>query len=220
MRGLDRYLSDLLFANSAFVVLDFEGTTPAKHPAEPIEVGAVVLRPSADAMTCVCRYEALIQPPTPAPLTAADPRQTGVTAVMLADRAAAGPVLAGLDALLTQPPYVTVAHHAPTQAGILRRCAHACPTLAAAPMLDTLLLAKACHPGLASYSLDALLTHYLISIPAARHRAFADVEVTSLLFMRLLADGANRHGWSQLVQLRNLAGRLAPTAGSAQAELV
>ncbi|MEU4244222.1 3'-5' exonuclease [Actinoplanes sp. NPDC026619] len=219
MTDLDRYLSDPAFANTSLVVLDFEGTTPANHPSEPIEVGAVVLRPSAASMTCARRYEALIQPPAHAPLTAADTRQTGITATMLADRPAAGPVLAALDALLTEPPYVTVAHHAPIEAGILRRYASACPALAAAPMLDTLRLAKACRPRLASYNLDALLTHYEITIPADRHRALADAEVTARLVVRLLAEGANRHGWSQLAQLRSLAGRPPPAAGTAQGEL-
>jgi DNA polymerase-3 subunit epsilon len=216
---LARYATDSVFTGTGWVVIDFEGTTPMGRPPEPIEVGAVLLRPGAAGMECAGRYEALIQPPAYAPLTAADTRQTGITATMLADRPAAGPVLAGLDALLTEPPYVTVAHHAPTEAGILRRYALVCPTLAATPMLDTLHLAKACHPGLASYGLDALLKHYGIAIPADRHRALADAEATARLLVRLLADGATRHGWSQLAQLRSLGGAPAPAAGSAQAEL-
>lgn len=138
---------------------------------------------------------------------------------MLADQPPAGPVLAGLDALLTDPPYLGVAHHASTEAGILRRYAHACPALAAAPMLDTVALAKACHPGLPSYTLDALLTFSGIAIPAGRHRALPDAQVTAELFTRLLADGADRHRWAQLAQLRRLAGLPPPASGSTQTTL-
>ena len=162
MTGLHRYLDDPAFAATRFVVIDFEGTTPAGCPAEPMEVGAVILRPTPGGMECVSRFEALIRPPAYAPLTEADTRQTGITAPMLAGRPAAPAVLAGLDALLTDPPYLLVAHHACTEAGILRRYAHACPTAAAAPMLDTLALAKRCRPGLASYALDALLTETML----------------------------------------------------------
>lgn len=195
-----------------FIVIDFEGTTPAGFGAEPIEVGAMVLRPTGDGLACAARYEALIRPPEHAPLTAAGTRQTGITASMLAERPAAPAVLAGLDALLTDPPYLVVAHHASTEAGILRRYAHACPTAAFAPMLDTLTLtlARRCHPGQPSYSLDALLHLYRIPIPAARHRALADAEVTARLLVRLLADGAHRHGWHRLAELRQLAGTPPP----------
>lgn len=101
----------------------------------------------------------------------------------------------------------------------MRRYAYACPTLAAAPMLDTLKLAKACLPRLPSYSLDAVLAHYRIAIPANRHRALTDAELTARLLIHLLADGAIRHGWSQLAQLRSLAGGPPPAANTAQAGL-
>ncbi|MEV4708695.1 3'-5' exonuclease [Actinoplanes sp. NPDC049316] len=205
MTDLHRYLDDPAFATTRFVIIDFEGTTPAGCPAEPIEVGAVILRPTPRRMECVSRFEALIRPPAHAPLTEADTRQTGITARMLDDRPAAPAVLAGLDPLLTDPPYLLVAHHAATEAGILRRYAHACPSTAA-PMLDTLALAKRCRPGLASYALDALLTFYGMAIPAGRHRALADAEVTGHLQIRLLADGARAHRWCRLDQLRDLAG--------------
>jgi DNA polymerase-3 subunit epsilon len=216
---LARYLTDPAFTATTFVVIDFEGTTPAGHPPEPTEVGAILLRLKAGAMTCVGRYTALIQPPAHAPLTAADSRQTGISQTMLTGRPAAGPVLAELDALLSEPPYVTVAHHASTEAGILRRYAHVCPTLAAAAMLDTLALAKTCRPGLDSYSLDGMLTQYGIAIPADRHRALADALATAELLTRLLADGATRHRWSQLAQLRRLAGVPPPSSATTQAPL-
>ncbi|GIM94427.1 exonuclease domain-containing protein [Paractinoplanes toevensis] len=217
--SLDRYLRDPAFANIGFVILDFEGTTPAGFPPEPIEVGAVILRTRPEGLDCVARYEALIHPPAHAPLTPADTRQTGIAAAMLTGRPLAAAVLAGLDVLLTRPPYLTVAHHAPTEAGILRRYAHACPTLAATPMLDTLRLARACYPELGSHRLDDLLHHLNIPVPAERHRALADAAVTAKVLRRLLEDGSTRYRWSHLAQLRHLAGLPPPATGSGQETL-
>lgn len=72
------------------------------------------------------------------------------------------------------------------------------------------------YPGLASYSLDTLLTHTQIPIPAARHRAMPDAAATAALLPRLLTDGATRHRWSRLDQLLALAGRPAPSAAAAE----
>jgi DNA polymerase-3 subunit epsilon len=216
---LSRYVGDPAFTATAWIVIDFEGTTPAGHPAEPIEVGAVLLRLGGARLVEVRRWEALIRPPAHAPITGVDFAQTGITAAMVADQPSAEAVLAGFDATLTEPPYVTVAHHAPTEAGILTRYAHACPTLAAAPMLDTLRLARHAHPELASHTLDALLTHLGIPIPAGRHRALADAAVTAEVLQRLLAEGSRRHRWSRLAQLHQLAGLPAPAAPRAQETL-
>lgn len=217
--SLARYAADPAFTATTFMVIDLEGTTPTGRPAEPIEVGAVLLRPGPAGLTVIGEHEALMRPPAHAPLTSLDTQQTGITAAMLAGRPAAGIVLAGLDALLTTPPYITVAHHAPTEASILARYANACPTLATAPMLDTVRLARACHPGHGSYALDPLLTRMGIAIPVDRHRALADASVTARLLARLLADGSTRHRWSQLAQLRQLAGVGPPARRSEQTTL-
>jgi hypothetical protein len=34
------------------VACSFEGTAPAQHPAEPVEVSAVILRPTGHGMDC------------------------------------------------------------------------------------------------------------------------------------------------------------------------
>ncbi|BCY11036.1 PolC-type DNA polymerase III [Actinoplanes sp. L3-i22] len=214
MIDLRAYAADPAFRTSTFVVVDFEGCTPKGYPAEPIEVGAVVLRPAGAVLAEVGRFAALMRPPAHAPVTA---RQVGITAEMVADRPPAGIVLAELDTSLREPPYVAVAHHASTEANILARYATACPTLAAAPMLCTRRLAQHAYPGLASYSLDALLAHTRIPVPAGRHRALPDALVTAALLQRLLTDGATRHGWSRLSQLKQLAG-LPPPGGAAPAQ--
>ncbi len=221
---LDRYADDPAVRAATFVVLDFEGTTPAGYPAEPIEVGAVLLRlrqkPAGHwELAEAGRFESLIRPPRHAPVTVFDTRQTGITATMLAGRPDAATVLAALDATLTSPPYVTVAHHAPTEAGILRRHATACPTLAAAPMLDTLQLARHTHPGLPNHQLDTLLAQLGIPIPPARHRALPDAVATAAVLQALLADGAHRLRWTTLAQLQALAGLAPPHPAAEQATL-
>lgn len=213
MTDLARYAADPAFTGTGFAVIDFEGLPQKGGAAEPIELGAVLLRPRNGRLECESRYEALIRPPEPALVTAAVTALTGITASMLTDRPAAPAALAGLDALLTRPPYVVVAHHAPTEGGILRRYAHACPQLAASRMIDTVRLARACWPNLDSYSLDALLDRLGITIPAGRHRALADALITAELFHRLLIEGATAHRWSRLAQLYDLAGHPAPAGG-------
>lgn len=220
MIDLSRYASDPAFTAAGWIVIDFEGTTPAGYPAEPIEVGAVLLQLDGARLVEVRRWEALIRPPVHAPITGIDFTQTGITAAMVADRPPADTVLAGFDATLTDPPYVMVAHHAPTEAGVLTRYAHACPTLAAAPMLDTVRLARHAHPELASHTLDTLLTHLGIPVPAGRHRALADAAVTAEVLQRLLTEGSRRHRWSRLAQLHQLAGLVAPAAQRAQETLL
>jgi DNA polymerase III epsilon subunit-like protein len=78
-------------------------------------------------------------------------------------------------------------------------------------------LAQHAYPGLASYSLDALLAHTRIPVPAGRHRALPDALVTAVLLQRVLTDGAACYGWSRLSQLRQLAG-LPPPGGAATAQ--
>ena len=209
---------------TTFLVLDFEGTTPAGHPAEPIEVGAVLLclqqtQAGRWELAEVGRFEALIPPPAHAPVTAFDTGQTGITAAMLAGQPDAATVLAGFDATLTSPPYVTVAHHATTEAGIVRRYATACPTLAAAPMLDTLRLARHTLPGLPNYQLDTLLAQLGVPVPPARHRALPDAIATAAVFQGLLADGARRLRWTTLPQLQGLAGLAPPHQAAEQSTL-
>ncbi|MFG2586125.1 3'-5' exonuclease [Streptomyces malaysiensis] len=71
-------------------------------------------------------------------------------------------------------------------------------------------LAKAVVPGLGSYGLDSLLSHYGISKPAGRHRAMPDVEVTAQVLTRLLNDGCAGGRWSTLLE-QDVAAGLQPT---------
>lgn len=157
---MDALVNDARFAATMFLVVDFEGLTPAGRPAEPIEVAALALRPVGDRLVEVGRFEELMRPPADVPVTARDVQLKGITQQMLSTARPAAEVLARLDARLTAPPYRLVAHHASTEAGIIGRRAEHCPVLAATPLLDTLRLAKAVVPGLGSYGLDELLGYY------------------------------------------------------------
>ncbi len=195
------------FRATTFVVIDFETTTPSGARPEPIDVAALWLH-ARDGVPVRTgrRFQALIRPPAHAPVSASDTYQTGITPVMVASQPAASQVLARLDGELDGMPSLLVAHNAPTEAGILYDYRDACPRLAMTWFLDTVKLARLSYPELASHSLDALLLHLQIPVPAGRHRAMPDVEVTATLFTRILADGITRNAWRTLADLRRLGG--------------
>ncbi|MEV0774966.1 3'-5' exonuclease [Streptomyces sp. NPDC050428] len=73
------------------------------------------------------------------------------------------------------------------------------PAWRPAGVLDTLRLAKATHPGLPKYTLDALIEHLrpdLSAAPAHRHRATFDAYATAQL---LIAMADHYDTWDQLV---------------------
>ncbi|MFD0396495.1 PolC-type DNA polymerase III [Kitasatospora sp. NPDC127121] len=203
---MDALMHDPRFAVTTFLVTDFETVTPAGRPAEPIEVAALALRPSGGRLAEVGRFEALIRPPADVPVTSLDVQQTGITEKMLADAAPVAEVMARLDSGLVSPSYRIVAHHAPTEAGLIAHQGTHCPVLAGTPLLDTVRLARALLPGLGSYRLDALLGYYGIRKPAGRHRAMPDAEVTAQVLSRLLTDGCAAGRWRTLLDLDAAAG--------------
>jgi DNA polymerase-3 subunit epsilon len=140
-------------------------------------------------------------PPADVPVTAIDVQLKGTTLRMLSSAAPAAEVMARLDTRLSAPLYRLVAHHASTEARIIARQADHCPVLAATPLLGTLRLAKTVVPGLGSYGLDKLLGYYGIPKPAGRHRASPDVEVTTQVLARLLAEGSAGGRWRTLLEL-------------------
>ncbi|MFI6883742.1 PolC-type DNA polymerase III [Streptosporangium canum] len=194
-------VDDTDFARHTYVVIDFEGLTPAGRSPVPIEVAALALTPKGDELIETWRFEALIAPPAEVPVTDFDIRQTGITPAMLADAAGPEQVMAELDALLSMPPYRLVAHHAPTEAGLIAHQAPHCRTLAATPLLDTVRLARITYPELSSHSLDALLRYLRIPPPHGRHRAMPDVEATAQVLRRILCDGSASGRWRALHEL-------------------
>lgn len=195
------------FTRHRFIVLDFEGLTPAGRPNVPIEVAAVVLGVSGGQLVEIDRYTSLICPPDGVEVTPFDVAQTGLTPEVLRASRPAGAVMAELDALLTHPPYRIVAHHAATEANLIAHQRAHCPRLASLPLLDTVRLARRAYPELSSHRLDALLWLLDIPYPPDRHRAMPDVEATVKVFCRVLDEGANAGLWSSLHAIDQAAGR-------------
>ncbi|HEV7933178.1 MAG TPA: 3'-5' exonuclease [Actinomadura sp.] len=199
-------LNDPDFTRHTYVVIDFEALTPAGRSAEPIEVAAVAVTVRGDELTETERFQALIRPPADVPVTDFDTRQTGITPADLQRAEPASTVLAALDARLTSPPYRLVAHHAPTEAGLIAHQRPHCPTLAATTLLDTVRLARMAYPELSSHRLDELLRFLHLPHPPNRHRAMPDVEATVAVFRRVIADGTAAGHWSTLHDLDKTAG--------------
>ncbi|WP_372412701.1 PolC-type DNA polymerase III [Streptomyces luteireticuli] len=198
------------FLATTFVVIDFETTTPAGYPAQPIEVAALALRYEAGAWKETGRSQSLIRPPTFAPVTPADTAQTGLTPEQLQQAPSPAEALGALDRRLTAgTPYLLVAQHAATEAGVIHNQAEHCPTLARTDFLDTIPLAKHLIPGLPNYKLDTLLAHFGIQQPADRHRAYADVDVTAQVLLRLISAANENAGLGDLAALVKIAGRTA-----------
>lgn len=188
------------------MVIDFEALTPKGRPAEPVEVAAVAGSFRGGQWAESGRFSSLIRPPDDVPVTPFDIAQTGLNATVLRAQRPAALVMASLDARLTAPPYRLVAHHAPTEAGLIAGQREHCPTLAATSLLCTVRLARAAYPDLPSHSLNAVLHHLRIPLPADRHRALPDVELTVQVFARVLADGAAAGRWCSLRDLDQVAG--------------
>ncbi|MEV7164466.1 3'-5' exonuclease [Streptomyces microflavus] len=112
--------------------------------------------------------------------------------------------------LVDEPGWEEIADQVHTLLGTSWICAHNAhvdhrviaahlPTWQPAGVLDTLRLAKATHPGLPKYTLDALIEYLrpdLTAAPAHRHRATFDAHATAQLLI-LMADQYDT--WDQLV---------------------
>lgn len=131
-----------------------------------------------------------------------DTAQTGIRAQDLANASSASVVLGTLES--------HVAYYAPAKAGFLYAYRDACPRLAGTALIDTVLLARALHPGLDSYRLDALVSHLHFPRTARRHQATDDRKIAARLFRQLLGDAARRGLFVSLTDLIYAAGRPPP----------
>ena len=209
MSGIEQTHGPGLELGCGIIVIDFEALTPAGRSLEPVEVAALALRHADGRWHEQARFSALMRPPDDVPVTSRFTALTGITAAMLAPARSAREVLGELDRRLSSPPYRLVAHSAATEGSLIRRQGEHCPNLAATPLIDTIAMARAVIPGLASYRLDNVVAHYRIPPQPDRHRAMTDVELTTQIFTRLLADGAQAGCWHDLSSLDRVAGRAA-----------
>jgi DNA polymerase III epsilon subunit-like protein len=195
-------LDDEDFRATTFHVVDFETTTPRGHRPEPIEVAVISLRAHGAQLTEIARFTELMRPPDHAPIIPLDTSQTGISPQMVATMPPAGDVLARLDTCLASPqPWLLVAHHAPTEAGILYDYRQYCPRLAVTDLLDTVRLARALYPHLHSHGLDVLREHLKIPPLPDRHRALPGTQLTVQLFRRLISEGDQARLWDTLPQI-------------------
>lgn len=142
-------LADEEFRATIFHVIDFEATTPRGYRPEPIEVAVISLSLRGAGLAETGRFTELMRPPGHAPVGPLDTSQTGITPQMVATAPTAAEVLAELDTRMTTPgPQLLVAHHAPTEAGILYDYRKYCPQLAATDLLDTVRLSRVLYPEL------------------------------------------------------------------------
>jgi DNA polymerase-3 subunit epsilon len=200
-------LGDEDFRATTFHVIDFETTTPRGYRPEPIEVAVISLRVRGTQLAEVARFTELMRPPDHAPINPLDTAQTGISPQMVAPMPPASEVLAKLDTWLVSPqPWLLVAHHAPTEAGILYDYRQDCPRLAATDLLDTVRLARALYPRLHSHGLDVLRDHLKIPPLPNRHRALPDSELTARLFRRLISEGNLAGLWDTLPRIRKTCG--------------
>jgi DNA polymerase-3 subunit epsilon len=202
--------NDPAFLATTFVVIDFEATTPKGYPAQPIEVAALALRYEQGAWTTVGTSSSLIRPPAFAPVTPAVTAQTGLTPEQVRQAPSPAEALGALDRRFAAgKQYLLVAQHAATEANIIYNQREHCMALARTDLLDTIPLAKHLVPGLPNHKLDTLLAHFAITQPADRHRAYADVEVTAQVFVRLVSAADEDAQLSDLAALVKIAGRTA-----------
>jgi DNA polymerase-3 subunit epsilon len=204
-------MHDPEYRATTFIVIDFEATTPKGYRPEPIEVAALALRDLRDGLAEAGTFAEVIQPPAHAPITARDTAENGLRPADVTNARLAGPVLADLNAWLTAPPYLLVAHNAHVEAGLIYDYREHCPGLAAIPVIDTIKLAKSAKPGLLSYGLDHLLVQLSIPRPPDRHRAMPDVRATAAVF-RCLMTCADQSGLYPDMRALTSAVALAPRA--------
>lgn len=82
----------------------------------------------------------------------------------------------------------------------------ACRTVAAIPLICTVRLARVVLPELGSHSLDRVASRLGLTIPADRHRALPDAELTAQVFTRLAVKGLRADHWRTLLELQAVGG--------------
>ncbi|WP_030372317.1 3'-5' exonuclease [Streptomyces rimosus] len=170
------------------LVVDVEGN--GANPPDLVEVAALPVRAGRPDTSTAGAW--LTKPRHPVTPRAA--RIHGLTNERLADMPGWEEIAEQVHALLGTS--WICAHHAHVDYKVL--CEHL-PRWQPAGVLDTLRLAKATYPGLAKYSLDALIDHVqpdLSAAPGQRHRATFDAYATAQL---LITMAAHYRTWDQLV---------------------
>jgi DNA polymerase III epsilon subunit family exonuclease len=170
-------------ARACFTVVDLETTGLSSSRDAIIEIGAVRI----ENLRVASRFETLVRPPGPGPLSAAIVGLTGIDDALLAPAPPAHRALASFAHWLADARNAPwVAHNARFDSSFLRRAFEVqwgrAPAVA---VLCTQRLARRLLPRLGRYDLDHVCAQF--GIPnRARHRALGDADATARVWIELL----------------------------------
>jgi len=172
-----------------FAVVDIETTGLSTAWDAIIEIGAV----RVEGLCATSRFETLVRPPGPGPLSAAIVALTGIDDVLLAPAPPAHRALASFARWLGEArgaPWV--AHNARFDSAFLRRAFAGHGTRApAVAVLCTQRLSRRLLPRLGRYDLDHVCAQFGVR-NRARHRALGDADATARVWIELLGLAAAR----------------------------
>jgi len=185
----ERAIAQMPLSRASFAVVDLETTGLSQARDAIIEIGAVRVRGGRVA----ARFETLVRPPGPGPLSGAIVRLTGIDDRMLAPAPPAHRALARFGCWLGEAPGAPwVAHNARFDSGFLRRAfASQGQPVPAAAVLCTQRLARRLLPRLGRYDLDHLCAAFGIA-NRARHRALGDADATARAWIEMLGLARER----------------------------
>jgi DNA polymerase III subunit epsilon len=183
------------------VVFDFETTGCAPHLGDrSIEIGAVKLHQGQ----IVDSFSALMNPGIAVP--AFIQQLTGISSAMLRTAAPNAQVMEAFYAFCQG--YNRVAHNLAFDDKFLQAEWALIGRKSPSPSACSLLAARRLLPDAPSYSLSQLVAHLGLPVPAQYHRALADAQATSHLWLRLLAQleqaGVTAPRFTQLQQLSKI----------------
>jgi DNA polymerase-3 subunit epsilon len=172
-----------------FAVVDVETTGLSSAHDAIIEIGAV----RVERLCATSRFETLVRPPGPGPLSAAIRDLTGIDDALLAPAPPAHRALASFARWLGEARGATwVAHNARFDSTFLRRAFEGQGARApAVAVLCTQRLARRLLPRLGRYDLDHVCAQFGVT-NRARHRALGDAEATARVWIDLLGLAAAR----------------------------
>jgi DNA polymerase-3 subunit epsilon len=174
---------------ACFAVVDIETTGLSTASDAIIEIGAV----RVESLSVTSRFETLVRPPGPGPLSAAIIALTGIDDGLLGPAPHAHRALARFGRWLREArgaPWV--AHNARFDSTFLRRAFEGQGARApAVAVLCTQRLARRLLPRLGRYDLDHVCARFGVR-NRARHRALGDADATARVWIDLLGLAAER----------------------------
>jgi DNA polymerase-3 subunit epsilon len=172
-----------------FAIVDIETTGLSTASDAIIEIGAV----RVECLRATSRFETLVRPPGPGPLSAAITALTGIDSALLGPAPPAHRALASFARWLGEArgaPWV--AHNARFDSTFLRRAFEGQGARApAVAVLCTQRLARRLLPRLGRYDLDHVCAQFGVR-NRARHRALGDADATARVWIELLGLAAAR----------------------------